>query len=75
MAARHAASMTKPLLPTPHGFGLALDVAGEAWSWRLTTPDGASVAGVAPDRTAASRSAAFTACVLDALKRTQARRF
>lgn len=67
--------MTKPLLSPPEGFALALDAAGEGWSWRLTTPEGASVAGLAPDRSAASRSAAFTACVLDALKRTQQRRF
>lgn len=67
--------MTKPLLPTPDGFGLALDAVGESWSWRLTTPEGASVAGLAPDRSAASRSAAFVACVVDALARTQQRRF
>jgi hypothetical protein len=67
--------MDRPLLPTPDGFRLAFDVAGEVWSWRLTTPDGASVAGQAPDRNVAHRSAAITASVMDALKRTQSHWF
>lgn len=67
--------MDKPLLPTPDGFRLAFDNAGEVWSWRLTTPEGASVAGHAPGRNAAQRSAAVTASVMAALKRTQRRRF
>ena len=67
--------MDRPLLPTPNGFRLALDIAGEAWSWRLTTPEGASVAGHAPDPHAARRSAAFAASVVSALQRTRQRRF
>ena len=67
--------MDRPLLPTPDGFRLALDVAGEVWSWRLTTPEGGSVGGLAPDRTAARRSAAFAAFAVSALHRTRARRF
>ena len=67
--------MDKPLLNTPDGFRLAFDVAGEVWSWRLTTPEGASVAGHAPDRNAAQRSAAITASVVAALRRTQRRWF
>lgn len=66
--------MTRPALPTPDGFGLALDPAGETWSWRLTAPDGASVAGLAPDPGAAQRSAAFAACVVEALTRARRRR-
>lgn len=61
--------------PTPGGFRLSLAAAGEAWSWRLTTPDGASLGGLAPDPGAARRSAAFAAFVISALRRTQARRF
>ena len=42
--------MDRPLLPTPNGFRLARDIAGEAWSWRLTTPEGgAFVYGKAQD--------------------------
>jgi hypothetical protein len=67
--------MDRPVLPTPDGFRLALDVAGEAWSWRLTTPEGAPVAGHAPDLSAARRSAAFAASVVAALHRTRQRRF
>jgi len=67
--------MDRPPLPTPDGFRLALADAGEAWSWRLTTPDGAPVAGLAPDLSAARRSAAFAATVISALHRTRQRRF
>ena len=67
--------MDKPLSPTPGGFSLSLEAAGEAWSWRLTTPEGGSVGGLAPDRTAARRSAAFAAFAVSALHRTRARRF
>jgi hypothetical protein len=67
--------MDKPLLPTPGGCRLSLEAAGEAWSWRLTTPEGASVGGFAPDRGAARRSAAFAAFAVTALERTRQRRF
>ena len=67
--------MDKPLLSTPDDFRLALDDAGEVWSWRLTTPEGASVAGHAPDRNVARRSAVFAASVVEALQRTRRRRF
>lgn len=69
----HSAAMDKPLLHTPDGFRLAPD--GEAWSWRLTTPEGASVAGLAPDPSAARRSAAFAGSVVSALHRIRRRRF
>jgi len=67
--------MDEPALPTPGGCTLSLETAGEAWSWRLTTPTGAHVAGLAPDRAAARRSAAFAAFVVSALDRTRQRRF
>jgi len=67
--------MDKPPLSTPDGFRLALADAGEAWSWRLSTPDGAPVAGLAPDLSAARRSAAFAASVVSALQRARQRRF
>ncbi|MBX3483547.1 hypothetical protein [Phenylobacterium sp.] len=66
--------MDEPLSPTP-GYRLSLAAAGEAWSWRLTTPEGGDLGGLAPDRSAARRSAAFTASAVSALKRTHARRF
>jgi len=75
MRRRQTATMDKPLLPTPDGCRLALEVAGEAWSWRLTTPEGASVAGLAPDHSAARRSAAFAGFTVMALARTHRRRF
>jgi hypothetical protein len=67
--------MDKLLSPTPGGCTLSLEAAGEAVSWRLTTPEGASVAGFAPDRATARRSAAFAAFVVTALDRTRQRRF
>jgi hypothetical protein len=67
--------MDRPALPNPDGFRLALDDVGEAWSWRLITPEGAPVAGLAPDLSAARRSAAFAASVVSALQRTRQRRF
>jgi len=67
--------MDRPPLPTPDGFRLAFDVAGEAWSWRLTTPEGAPVAGLAPDPNVARRSAVLAASVVAALERTRRRRF
>lgn len=66
--------MDKPFSPTTGG-SLSLETAGEAWSWRLTMPDGAHVGGLAPDRNGAQRSAAFAAFVVTALKRTHQRRF
>jgi hypothetical protein len=66
--------MDEPNSPTP-GARLSLEAAGEAWSWRLITPDGRRVAGLAPDASAARRSAAFAAGVVGALGRAQQRRF
>ena len=59
----------------PPGGQLSLVAAGEAWSWRLTTADGAVVAGSAPDRGVARRSAAMAAWLVSALERTRQRRF
>jgi len=70
-----ARAMDKPLSPTADGCSLSLETVGEAWSWRLTTPDGAQVGGLAPDRGAARRSAAFAAFAVTALQRTRQRRF
>jgi hypothetical protein len=67
--------MDEPSSPTPGGCCLSLAHTGEAWSWRLTAPDGASVTGLAPDRDAARRSAAFAAYAMAALQRTQERRW
>ncbi|MBU1377757.1 MAG: hypothetical protein KKE02_08690 [Alphaproteobacteria bacterium] len=67
--------MDKPFFPTTGGCTFVLEAAGEAWSWRLTTPDGAHVGGLAPDRSAAGRSAAFAASAVSALRRTRERRF
>lgn len=70
----HRRTMDDPLSLTP-GCRLSLEDAGEAWSWRLTTQDGRRVAGLAPDPSAARRSAAFAASVIGALSRVQRRRF
>ncbi|TAJ70331.1 MAG: hypothetical protein EPO51_17490 [Phenylobacterium sp.] len=67
--------MDKPISPSTGGFAFSLEAAGEAWSWRLTAPDGAQVGGLAPDRSAARRSAAFAAFAVSALERTRQRRF
>ena len=67
--------MDDPFSPAPGGCRLSLEAQGEAWSWRLTTEDGRSVAGFAPDRSAARRSAAFAAFTVGALARIQQRRF
>ena len=75
MAAGQASHMDERTRPTPGGYILSLETAGEAWSWRLTTPAGAQVAGSAPDRAAARRSAAFAGFVVSALDRTRRRRF
>lgn len=68
-------AMDEPFSPTPAGCNLTLQAAGEACSWRLTTPEGAVVAGYAPDRGVARRSAALAAFVVSALERTRQRRF
>jgi hypothetical protein len=67
--------MDKPYSPTTGGCAFSLEHAGEGWSWRLTTPSGAHVGGLAPDRNTARRSAAFAAFVVSALDRTRQRRF
>ena len=67
--------MDDPLSAIPGGCRLSLEATGEAWAWRLTTQDGRSVAGLAPDRSAARRSAAFAAFTVSALGRIQQRRF
>jgi len=59
----------------PGGCRLSLEAAGDAWAWRLVTQDGRSVAGVAPDPSAARRSAAFAAFAVSALGRVAQRRF
>ena len=66
--------MDEPSLPQPGAFSLRLDAAGEAWSWRLTAADGSSIAGLAPDRATARRSAAFAAYAAAALDRGRRRR-
>ena len=67
------AVMDEPLFPTPGGYSLSLAAAGEAWSWRLTTPEGGALAGLAPDRISARRSAAFAAFAAEALTRVRSR--
>jgi len=67
--------MDEPTFPAPGGCALSLETAGDAWSWRLTTPEGSHVGGLAPDRATARRSAAFAAFVMSALDRTRQRRF
>lgn len=75
MAPGDPPGMDEFLSPTAGGCTFRLETAGEAWSWRLTTPDGAQVGGLAPDRGAARRSAAFAAFAVTALQRTRQRRF
>jgi hypothetical protein len=75
MGGGEAGRMDKPSFP-PSGAGrLSLAAAGEAWSWRLTTPSGECIAGLAPDPAAARRSAAFAAGAVQALQRTRRRWF
>jgi hypothetical protein len=66
--------MDKPFSPTAGG-SLTLETVGEACSWRLTTPDGAHVGGLASDPGAARRSAVFAAFAVTALRRVHRRRF
>jgi hypothetical protein len=67
--------MDEPFLPEAGGCRLSLESAGEAWSWRLTTPAGGCVAGLAPDRATARRSAAFAAFAVTALEKARQRWF
>lgn len=67
--------MDETLIPTPLGCRFSVNAVGEVWSWRLTTPDGDSIAGLSPDPRAARRSAAFAAFTLTALARIGRRRF
>ena len=67
--------MMEDLTTIPGAARVSLQAAGEACAWRLVTEDGRSVAGVAPDRSAAQRSAAFAASVVGALERISRRRF
>jgi hypothetical protein len=67
--------MDEPISPAPGGCRYSLEAAGEAWSWRLTTPQGAILGGLAPDPMTARRSAVFAAFAATALERTHQRRF
>lgn len=67
--------MDEPFSPMSDGCRLSLAAAGKAWSWRLTTPSGERIDGLAPDRAAARRSAAFAADAVAALERTRRRWF
>ena len=72
--------MDSTLIPTPLGCRFSVSAAplgkdGEVWSWRLTTPEGETTGGLAPDPVAARRSAAFAALTLTALARVGRRRF
>jgi len=67
--------MDEPSSPAPGGCRYSLEAAGEAWSWRLTTPQGAILGGLAPDPMTARRSAVFAAFAATALERTRLRRF
>lgn len=57
------------------GYRMAVTQRGEAWLWRLTTPEGQGAGGFAPDETSAKRCAAFAAFTISALARTARRRF
>lgn len=65
--------MDEPQLPTPGGYDFSLIDAGEAWSWRLTTPEGTALAGHAPNRASARRSAAIVAALAETLTRVRGR--
>ena len=75
MRAAQLGAMDETSIPPPSGCRVSLCVAGEVWSWRLTTADGEQVRGLAPDPTTAHRSAAFAAFALTALARIGRRRF
>ena len=61
-------------IPTPDGCQFTLAPAGDAWRWRMTTPDGAIMGGFAPDQLTARRSAAFAAFAATSLSRARSRR-
>lgn len=57
------------------GYRMAVLQRGDAWLWRLTTPDGPGAGGYAPDEASARRTAAFAAFTISALDRAGRRRF
>lgn len=61
-------------IPTPDGCQFTILPVGDAWRWRMTTPDGAILDGFAPDRLSARRSAAFAAFAAISLSRARSRR-
>lgn len=61
-------------IPTPDGCQFTLSPVGDAWRWRMTTPEGAILDGFAPDRLSARRSAAFAAFAAISLSRARGRR-
>ena len=67
--------MDRSSIPTPRGCRILVSAAGETWSWRLTTADGQSARGHAPDLPTARRSAAFAAFAVAAFTRLGRRRF
>jgi len=67
--------MDETSIPKPRGCRVSLSVAGEVWSWRLTTADGAQAGGLAPNPATAHRSAAFAGFAVTALARIGRRRF
>jgi hypothetical protein len=75
MRPAQSGGMDETPIPTPRGCRVSLRCAGEVWSWRLTTAEGADVRGLAPDPAAARRSAAFAAFAVTALARVGRRRF
>jgi len=75
MAPVQSLPMDRTPLPKPHGCRILLAAVGEAWSWRLTTAEGRSARGLAPDLPTARRSAAFAAFAVEAFARAARRRF
>jgi hypothetical protein len=67
--------MDRVPIPMPRGCRILLAAVGEGWSWRLTTAEGQSARGFAPDLPAARRSAAFAAFAVTAFARLGRRRF
>lgn len=61
-------------IPTPDGCQFSLTPTGDAWRWRMTTPDGSTLDGYAPDQVSARRSAAFAAFAAISLHRARSRR-
>ena len=62
-------------IPTPDGCQFTLSPAGDVWRWRMETPDGTTVVGLAPDKVSARRSAAFAAYAAASLARARSRSF